>query len=171
MWAVIVHTVLVGTFAAFALGWNSSVWGFGDWNIFAGGFDTFRIAGRLARAPYVAGSVCFALVPLAIIACYRASMNKRAWIWLTAYWVLAATVWATMICANVAHEYRLAFMRYKYASSISPSGAFHFHSWSWLVPSLEFLLVVLLPLPVTVLAALLTIGAKKKSPAAAEAAA
>lgn len=150
MWFTILHMALIGMAGTFDFGINDGVKGFAQWNILTrGGPIHLNLASFLRRSPSPAILACFMLVPVAVIACYRASMGKRAWVWLIAYWVLAATVGGIMVSSHAVYWFR----------------AYEGPVWRWLRPGLFFCFCFLSPLPVTVLAALVTIERRKRPPA------
>jgi hypothetical protein len=160
MWLTIVHTVLVGGFTAFVVGIESKYYGSSlDWNWLFHGMGPFhrRLAFFMIDWPYPLILSAFALVPIAIIATYRASVGKRAWVWLLAYWLTVTTV-CLLLAASIAFSgsYRIW----------GPGNYFYFDNR--LTGSVVMCGAFMAPLPITILAAMLTIGAKNR-PTAGEA--
>ncbi len=155
MWLTILHTALIGTLTAFAIGFASRGSSFFPGFSFDG---TCPIHVELARfmtqppvLPMLAG---FLLVPIAVIACYRASFRKRAIGWLLGYWVPATTICVLLLSSF----YILTYTRRPFAGEC--------HSFSeWLTGGLLVCAICLPPLPLTLLAALLTLERKKRPPA------
>jgi hypothetical protein len=156
MWATIVHTVLVGGFMAFAVGIESKYNGSSlDWNELFDGMGPFhrRLASFMIDWPYPLILSAFALVPIAIIATYRASVAKRSWVWLLTYW-LAGTTFCLLLAASIAFsEYVIwwpcrcfCIEDDRLTGGVAMCGAF------------------MAPLPITILAALLTIKRRKSPP-------
>jgi hypothetical protein len=156
MWAIIVHTVLVGGFTAFAVGIVSKYHGSSlDWNwLFNGnGIGPFhrRLAFFMIVWPYPLILSAFALVPIAIITTYRASAGKRAWVWLLAYWLAGTTV-CLLLAASIAFSENCRIW--------GPGNYFYFDNR--LTGSVVMCGAFMFPLPVTILAALLTLGGRKR---------
>ncbi len=112
MWITILHTALVGTTAAVLLGGGLGVPEY-RYMVFPRSVDFSQIGGIAAfmyYPPSVPILACFMLVPIAIIACYRASMARRAWGWLLGY-LLPATVICTLMLASSVLLARDKFIR------------------------------------------------------------
>jgi hypothetical protein len=157
MWMTILHTILVGGFTAFATGVVSN----GSGRYFLRDlFDSStaiheRVALCMIQWPYPLILAGFVLVPIAVIACCRASMGRSARGWLLGYWLTAATICVLLIGSFATlHPYHRYFI----------PGDYYFFD-NWLNGGLAMCAIWLFPLPVTILAALLTIGAKNPPPA------
>jgi len=154
MWITILHTVLVGGFTAFAVGSLSRFhWGTLD-RLFQGTSPFHeRLAYFMSNWPYPVILAGFVLVPVAIIACYRASMGRRAWVWIVGYWLIGATV-CMLLAGSIAISHGYIWVPGR-----------HFHFDDKLAGSVFMCAVFVTPLPATMLAALLAIERKKRPPA------
>jgi len=159
MWATIVHTVLVGGFMVFVMGIESKYYRSSlNWNWLFSGLGLFhrRLAYfmiHMIYLPYLLILSGFALAPIAIIAAYRASVAKRSWVWLLTYWLAGTTV-CLFLAASIAfsESYRIW----------GPGNYFYFDNR--LTGSVAMCGAFMAPLPITILAALLTIKRRKSPP-------
>jgi len=108
--------------------------------------------------------VSLMLSPVAIVACSRSSKGRNAWRLLVVYWLAEG--------APLGHAAYLALIySYYFVESLSSIGggvilSYSYFDFEGLAISLLLGLLLFLPLPVTILAALLTIERKKLPPAA-----
>jgi hypothetical protein len=165
MSVIIVHTVLIIGVAGFGMGILSR---YGRSFFARPRFSDFMsFASFLDRSPGLSMVAALILVPVAIVACYRKSVGKRAWVWLLSYWLMTGTALGLLVSARfiLTHDFMTGMQRY--------SGPWNWGPWwrvwwgSWVRPSLVMCVQFFAPLPITILAALLTIGAGKRRPVGA----
>ena len=114
----------------------------------------------MSEWPYPPILAEFLLAPIAVIACYRASLGKRVWAWLMVYCLPAAASLAMLFgsMATLAYTHHsVTILRL-----LTPGFVFTYFHDNWLTPGLLECLTVFLPLPVTMLAALLAIERRKR---------
>jgi hypothetical protein len=109
--------------------------------------------------------VSLMLSPVAIVACSRSSKGRNAWRLLAVYWLAEG--------APLGHAAYLALnYSYHFGESLSSIGgdviirSYSYFDFEGLAISLLLGLLVFLPAPVTILASLLTLGGRKRPPAA-----
>ena len=162
MWITIVHTATVGTVTAVAVGLGSETGGSTLRYFLYNTYFHLKLAWFMNDWPYPPILVGFVLAPIAVIACYRASMGRRAWGWLMVYYLLAAASLAIQLGSMADLAYRHDRI---YILDLSPPDYRVFYSQdNWLTPGLLGCLVFFLPLFIAILAALLTIERKKRPP-------
>jgi hypothetical protein len=163
MWMTIFHAATVGTLTAVAVGLGSETGGSTLRYFLYNTYFHLKLAWYMNDWPYPPILAEFLLAPIAVIACYRASMGKRALAWLTGYCLLAATSLALQFGSMADLAYRHDRI---YILDLSPPDYRVFYSQdNWLTPGLLGCLVFFLPLFVTILSALLTLERKKRPPA------
>lgn len=159
MWLIIMYAALVGMGAAFAL---LIVGGRLELPSISLGGQPFvmTLARNITRSPALPMLAGFALVPLAIIACYRASMGKHAMWWLLGYWLLAGTLCLLLVSSCWALWYEA--YRYLLQRNYSLEG---FSRLGWVTEGLLMSVISVPHLPLTLLAALLALERKNRPPA------
>ena len=150
MWAIIVHMALVGTFLAFDIGVNSRHGAIAEWDDLTGQDPIhLKLASLVMDSPGLSFCAGLMLVPVTVITCYRASMARKALLWLIGYWVVAG-----IICGLIISSYAIVMT--------DPGYWMHTTTWDWLGPSLKFCSLYFTALPITILAALLTISTGRR---------
>jgi len=157
MWVSIVHMALIGVIQAYVIA--ISPWGKIE-SFIAGLFSGsspihVRLAASMTEWPHVPILVAPALLPLVVIACHRAAKGTRAKVWLLSYWLSAGTTCAILLGA-------FGVLRYEGFGTRVSFLVDDFHFVNWLASGLIECLSAFMPLPVTMLAALLTIERRKR---------
>ena len=163
MWITIVHAVLIGAVFAFKVSSDMQTErSFSPWQFTPRATPSIpvQLAYWSVGKPgmYLLGPF---LWPLAVIGSYRASMGKRSRPWLLSYWLAGGLMWLAVWGSTELVDF--------YDSIAALGSMWSTRPWLSLYQDVidPFIkcMVALLPLPVTILAALLTLERKKRPPA------
>ncbi len=168
MWISILHTALIVTVTVVRQGTLASRRNtFFPWYLLSSYRSAaypihVRVADFMTSPPFPPILASFLLVPIVVIACHRSSMGKRAWRWWLGYWLLAATTCAVLLGSMAIDGCNSGLIYVPCCFSEYSSGIYCEYDsvQSWLL-ALRQCLIFFLPLPLTLLAALLTLERKK----------